>query len=103
MPSPELAQTFLRRDFSGCSCCSFAANAVRLQLHGLAYNLANFIRTLAMPEVVAQWSLTSLREKLVKIGQGRAPCPLRRLPEAEVAVPRELFGQILRLIDGLRP
>jgi hypothetical protein len=22
---------------------------------------------------------------------------------AEVAVPRELFGQILRLIDGLRP
>src|SRR5450759_4791245 len=32
------------------SCCSFAANAVRLQLHALAYNLANFMRTLALPE-----------------------------------------------------
>ena len=41
-----------------------AANAVRLQLHALAYNLANFMRTLALPEVVKQWSLTSLREKL---------------------------------------
>jgi hypothetical protein len=50
------------------SCRTFAANAVRLQLHALAYNLANFMRTLAMPEAVKQWSLTSLREKLVKIG-----------------------------------
>src|SRR5262249_33582119 len=31
------------------SCRSFAANAVRLQLHALAYNLANFLRTLATP------------------------------------------------------
>ena len=30
--------------------------------------LANFMRTLALPEAVKQWSLTSLREKLVKIG-----------------------------------
>jgi Transposase DDE domain group 1 len=36
------------------SCCSFAANAVRLQLHTMAYNLANFMRTLALPEAVAQ-------------------------------------------------
>ena len=50
------------------SCCSFAANAVRLLLHALAYNIANFMQTLALPEAVAQWSLTSLREKLVKIG-----------------------------------
>src|SRR5712671_2543025 len=27
------------------SCSSFAANAVRLQLHALAYNLGNFLRT----------------------------------------------------------
>src|SRR5262249_5074094 len=32
------------------SCRTFAANAVRLQLHALAYNLANFLRTLATPE-----------------------------------------------------
>jgi hypothetical protein len=50
------------------SCRSFAANAVRLQLHALAYNLANFMRTLALPEAVAHWSLTSLRDKFVKIG-----------------------------------
>jgi hypothetical protein len=33
-----------------------------------ATNLGNFMRTLALPEAVAQWP-TSLREKLVKIGQ----------------------------------
>jgi len=86
------------------SCCSFAANAVRLQLHALAYNLANFMRTLALPEAVKQWSLTSLREKLVKIGakvvrHGRYVI----FQMAEVAVPRELFQEILRLIDGLQP
>jgi restriction system protein len=41
---------------------------VRLQLHALAYDLANFMRTLALPEEVEHWSLTTLREKLVKIG-----------------------------------
>jgi hypothetical protein len=83
---------------------SFAANAVRLQLHTLAYNLANFMRTLALPETVAQWSLTSLRDKLVKIGAKvvrHARYAIFQM--AEVAVPRELFEQILRLIDGLRP
>ena len=50
------------------SCRTFRNNAVRLQLHALAYNLANFMRTLALPDQVAHWSLTTLREKLVKIG-----------------------------------
>src|SRR5215212_11235180 len=50
------------------SCRTFAANAVRLQLHALAYNIGNFMRTLAMPKTVERWSLTSLREKLIKIG-----------------------------------
>jgi len=31
------------------SCMRFAANAVRLQLHALAYNLANLLRTLVTP------------------------------------------------------
>ncbi len=43
-------------------------NAVRLPLHALAYNLDNFMRALALPEEVEHWSLTTLREKLVKIG-----------------------------------
>ncbi len=50
------------------SCHSFKANAVRQQLHALAYNLANFLRTLTLPEAVKQWSLTTLRDRLVKIG-----------------------------------
>ena len=35
---------------------------------GLAYNIGNFMRTLAMPKTAQPWSLTSLREKLIKIG-----------------------------------
>jgi len=46
---------------------SLAANAVRLQLHVFAYNLSNFMRTLAMPNLVEPWPLTSLKEKLIKI------------------------------------
>ena len=43
------------------SCRTFAANAVRLQRHALAYNLGNFLRTLATPEPIKYWSLTSLK------------------------------------------
>ena len=85
------------------SCRTFAANAVRLQLHALAYNLANFMRTLAMPKTAEPWSLTSLREKLVKIGakvvsHGRYVT----FQMAEVAVPRQMFADILALIARLR-
>ena len=54
----------------------FAPNAVRLQLHALAYNLANFRRTLATPEVIEGWSLTALRERPLKIGAQMGHCPL---------------------------
>ena len=62
------------------------------------------MRTLALPETVAHWSLTSLREKLVKI-RAKIVNHARYVTfqMAEVAVPRDLFGEILRLIDGLRP
>ena len=82
---------------------SFAANAVRLQLHALAYNLGNFLRTLAMPKTAEPWSLTSLREKLIKIGakvisHGRYVT----FQMAEVAVPKQMFREILALIVRLR-
>ena len=32
------------------SCRRFRHNALRLQLHALAYNLGNFMRTLALPK-----------------------------------------------------
>ena len=50
------------------SCHRFAANAVWPQLHALAYNLADFVRTLTLPEAGSHWSMTTLREGLVKIG-----------------------------------
>jgi len=85
------------------SCHSFSANAVRLQLHALAYNLGNFLRTLATPEAIKDWSLTSLREKLIKIGakvvsHGRYVA----FQMAEVAISRQVFAQILHLIAALR-
>jgi hypothetical protein len=85
------------------SCRAFRDNAVRLQLFALAYNLANFLRSLALPDEVARWPLTTLREKLVKIGarivrHGRYVM----FQLAEVAVPRSLFASILRRIDHLR-
>jgi hypothetical protein len=86
------------------SCRSIAANAVRLQLHALAYNLGNFLRTLALPKVMDRWSLTSLREKLVKIG-AKVVVHARYtvFQMAEVAVPQHLFRRILDRINGLRP
>ena len=76
---------------------------MRLQLHVLAYNLANFMRTLALPEAVAQWSLTSLREKLIKIGAKVMHHARHAVFQmAEFAVPKELFKKTLPLIEGLR-
>jgi hypothetical protein len=85
------------------SCRTFAANAVRLQLHALAYNLGNFMRTQAMPKAAEPWSLTSLREKLIKIGakvvsHGRYVT----FQLAEVAVSRQMFADILAMIARLR-
>ena len=85
------------------SCCSFDANQVRLQLHVLAYNLGNFLRRLALPRSVQHWSLTTLREKLIKIGAKvihRGRYAVFQL--AEVVVPRHLYRTILRRIARLR-
>ena len=62
------------------------------------------MRTLALPQEVEHWSLTTLREKLVKIGarierHGRYVV----FQLAEVAVTRALFAEILRRIERLRP
>src|SRR5919199_1071837 len=86
------------------SCRSMRANAVRLQLHALAYNLANFLRTLALPDEVERWSLSTLRETVVKIGaKVIAHARYTVFQMAEVAVPRHLFRRILDLIEDLRP
>ena len=50
------------------SCHDFVDNQIRLQLFALAYKLGNFLRRLALPRSVKHWLLTTLREKLIKIG-----------------------------------
>jgi hypothetical protein len=80
------------------------ANAVRLQLHALVYNLANFLRTLALPGEIERWSMTTLRERVVKIGAkviSHARYTVFQM--AEVAVPQDLFPRILEMIGSLRP
>jgi hypothetical protein len=85
------------------SCRRFQDNAVRLQLFALAYNLANSLRQLALPRSMRSWTLTTLREKLVKIGAkvvSHSKYVIFQL--AEVAVPRQLFAAILERIGELR-
>lgn len=85
------------------SCHDFADNQVRLQLFALAYNLGNFLRRLALPVGVKHWSLTTLREKLIKIGAKvvhHARSVIFQM--AEVAVPRKVFRLILARIRRLR-
>ena len=61
-------------------------------------------RTLTLTQEGGHWSLTTLREKLVKIGAKVVSHGLYvTFQLAEVAVPRELFRTILNLIDDLRP
>ena len=86
------------------SCRTFKDNQARLQLFALAYNLGNFLRRLALPKPVRHWSLTTLREKLVKIG-AKVVTHARYVTfqMAEVAISQGLFETILRRISRLGP
>jgi hypothetical protein len=108
----EMKNRLLRRSASFCfyalnwtrlSCHDFVDNQVRLQLFALAYNLGNFLRRLALPKSVKQWSLCTLRDKLIKIG-AKVIRHSRYIifQMAEVAVPRMLFLEILDRIRQLR-
>ena len=85
------------------SCHDFIDNQVRLQLFALAYNMGNFFRQVALPKSVRHWTMTTLREKVIKIG-AKVVCHARYIifQMAEVAVSRELFAAILRRIGKLR-
>ena len=70
----------------------------------LARSAPSHKRTLALSKEVGHRSLTILRDKLIKIGakvvrHGRYVT----FQLAEVAIPKSLFAEILRLIDRLRP
>jgi hypothetical protein len=73
-------------------------------LFALAYNLANFLRQLVLPKPIKGWTLTTLREKLIKIGaKVVAHARYVTFQLAEVAVPNELFARILERIARLCP
>ncbi len=109
--SRERSGSFCRR--FGLSAARFAGPRTRNDRSGvsgvypdlspsspLKYNLRNFLRRLALPRPVKHWSLTTLRDKLIKI----AAKVVRHAKHvtfqlAEVAVPRELFAAIL---DGIQ-
>jgi hypothetical protein len=85
------------------SCRRFKDNQTRLQLFALAYNLGNFLRQMALPREVKHWSLTTLREKLIKIGaKVVSHSKTMMFQMAEVAVPQKLFAAILDRIARLR-
>jgi hypothetical protein len=69
----------------------------------ISYNLGNFLRRAVLPRAVRHWTLTTLREKLIKIG-AKVVRHARQIvfQMAQVAVPRELFRAILEGIGRLR-
>ena len=84
------------------SCHRFRSNEVRLWLSVIAYNLGNLWRRLALPARVANWSLTSLQQRLVKTG-GRLVKHARYywLLLAESHLTRRLFADMLANIAML--
>ncbi len=63
---PGKAEQYVRESkntikWTRLSCREFRDNAIRLQLHALADDLANFMRTLALPKEVEHQSLIKLR------------------------------------------
>ena len=68
----------------------------------MAYNLGNFLRRLELPKCVQQWSLTTLMEKIVKIGaKVTRHAKYVTFQLTEVAVPRQFFASILERIGRL--
>ena len=84
------------------SCHHSRSNEVRLWLSVLAYNLGNLWRRLVLPKKIDHWSLTSLKQRLVKTG-GRLVKHARYywLLLAEGHLTRRVFGSILRRIWAL--
>ena len=84
------------------SCHRFRSNEVRLWLSLIAYNLGNLWRRLVLPRRIANWSLTSLQQRVVKTG-GRlvkhARCYWLLLAESHLT--RRLFGSMVRRIAAL--
>ena len=86
------------------SCHDFDDNQVRMQLFAMAYNIGNFLRRLALPKQIKDWSLRTMRERLIKIG-AKVVSHARYVTfqMAEVLVSKSLFYEILERIKRLKP
>jgi hypothetical protein len=70
----------------------------------MAYNIGNFLRRLALPKPIKDWSLRTMRERLVKIGtKVVSHARYVTFQMAEVLVSRSLFYEILERIKHLKP
>ena len=85
------------------SCHDFDDNQVRFQLFAMAYNIGNFLRRLTLPKSINDWSLRTMREKLVKIG-AKVVSHARYVTfqMSEVLVSKSLFREILEKIHHLK-
>jgi len=84
------------------SCHRFQSNEVHLWLSVIAYNLGNLWRRWALPRKIRNWSLTSLKQRLVKTGgrlvkHARYYWPLL----AEGHLSRRRFSSMLSMIAAL--
>ena len=69
----------------------------------MAYNLGNFLRRLVLPTPVKHWTMTTMREKLIKIGAKVVRhSKYVFFQMSELAIPRDLFAAILERIQRLR-
>lgn len=74
-------------------------NQDRFQLFALAYSLGIFLRRMALPKSLKQWSLRKLRDKLIKIrAKVVSHCRYVIFQMSEEAVPQTLFQEILNQI-----
>ena len=70
----------------------------------MAYNIGNFLRRLALPKSINDWSLRTMREKLVKIGAKIVShAGYVTFQMAEVLVSKSLLHEILERIRRLKP
>jgi hypothetical protein len=80
----------------------FRSKEVRLWLSVIAYNLGNLCGRLALPKEIETWALTSLPQRLVKIGGGLFKhARYYWLLLAESHLTWHLFGSMLRRIEAL--
>ncbi len=70
----------------------------------MVYNIGNFLKHLALPKRVKEWSLRTLRVKLIKIGAKVVKHARHVIFQmAEVLVSKRLFQEILERIHRLKP